>query len=197
MSTLQKKNNWLDAGNNSLRLSWVLPGSPPVLFWLVHNLLQQFPNRLARKEIRVTWSCVGSCMVNVMITRSLITRGWEVMNTDSLSSCSFACSSCLTRLSASSARSSVSFSCWVRSLTLSLKSSSRAAAYGERKKGRITSRKNVAKFLQFKTKFLWKPMKCTMKFVWCWSIWLTHTLFHTYEETLTVLVMVLANIKWS
>ena len=66
--------------------------------------------------------------------------GGGVMNTDSLSSCSFTCSSCLTRLSASSARSSVSFSCWVRSLTLSLSSSSRAAAYGERKEGKEEGR---------------------------------------------------------
>ena len=66
--------------------------------------------------------------------------GGGIMNTDSLSSCSFACSSCLTRLSASSARSSVSFNCWVSSLTLSVSFSSRAAAYGERKEGREEGR---------------------------------------------------------
>ena len=83
--------------------------------------------------------CVGSCMAtdNHKIKSQV---GGEIMNTDSLSSCSFACSSCLTRLSASSARSSVSFNCWVSSLTLSVSFSSRAAAYGERKEGREEGR---------------------------------------------------------
>ena len=79
--------------------------------------------------------CVGSGMVtDDYKIKSQV--GGGVMNTDLLSSWSFACSSCLTRLSASSARSSVSFNCWVSSLTLSVSFSSRAAAYGDRKEGR-------------------------------------------------------------